>query len=273
MSALLELFGQSEQSQVNWQTVLLEQQCPYLNRKCVKTRKSSPEIAIGTCSIAYGQHTEGMIICPHRMLERQQIFFDALHLLTNHEPGNQLHIVPEVSIPGGSVDYFLVSAKHNKVQDFVGIEIQTLDTTGSLWNERQKFILARGQAAILESHKSFGMNWKMTAKTILVQLHHKIQTFEHLGKHLALVIQTPLETYMRQEFNFSSIGNAKPTDALQIHTYKLANHQIQLEQRFSTNSVGLSKALGLQAEAKLELEIMKTQLEAKLNPQNVLRIG
>ncbi len=271
MSALLELFGQSAQSQANWQTVLLEQNCPYLNRKCVKTRKSSPEIAIGTCSVAYSQHTEGMIICPHRMLERQQIFFDCLHLL-DHVPGNQLHIVPEISIPGGSVDYFLVSAKNNKVQDFVGIEIQTLDTTGSLWNERQKFILARGQAAILENTKSFGMNWKMTAKTILVQLHHKIQTFEHLGKHLVLVIQTPLETYMRQEFNFSSISNAKSTDSLQVHAYKLQNNQIQLEQRFSTNAIGIAEALGLQAEAKLELEIIQAQLEMKLNPQNVLQI-
>ena len=32
--------------------------------------------------------------------------------------------------------------------------------------------------------KPFGMNWKMTAKTILVQLHHKIETFESINKHL-----------------------------------------------------------------------------------------
>lgn len=27
--------------------------------------------------------------------------------------------------------------------------------------------------------KKSGMNWKVTAKTVLVQIHHKIQTFEH----------------------------------------------------------------------------------------------
>ena len=31
-----------------------------------------------------------------------------------------------------------------------------------------------------DSTKKFGINWKMTSKTILVQLHHKISTFEHL---------------------------------------------------------------------------------------------
>jgi hypothetical protein len=44
---------------------------------------------------------------------------------------------------------------------------------------------------------SFGINWKMTAKTTLVQLHHKIQTFEELGKHLVLVLQDGLMNYMR----------------------------------------------------------------------------
>jgi len=61
-----------------------------------------------------------------------------LHLLTSHAPGNELHLVPEVSIPGGSVDYVLISTDCNrKVKDFVGIELQTMDTTGSVWYERQ----------------------------------------------------------------------------------------------------------------------------------------
>jgi hypothetical protein len=33
------------------------------------------------------------------------------HLLTQHEPGNELHIIPEISVPGGSVDYVLASVK------------------------------------------------------------------------------------------------------------------------------------------------------------------
>jgi len=60
--------------------------------------------------------------------------------IDTHEPGNELHIVSEVSIPGGSVDYFLVSAKDGKVKDFVGIELQTLDTTGTVWPERQRLL-------------------------------------------------------------------------------------------------------------------------------------
>ena len=43
----------------------------------------------------------------------------------------------------------------------------------------------------------------MTAKTILVQLNHKIATFEHLSKRLVLVLQDCLLDYMRREFPHS----------------------------------------------------------------------
>jgi Restriction endonuclease NotI len=204
MSKVVELFGQSvEKSGVNWQEVVTGQQCVYLNKKCYKIRKSDPDTAIGSCTVLYGRELEPVIICPTRLIERRQIFTDCFHLLTTHEPGNELHIVSEVSIPGGSVDYFLVSAKDGKVKDFVGIELQTLDTTGTVWPERQRLLkelgIPRGDDSE-DSKKSFGMNWKMTAKTILVQMHHKIHTFEHVNKKLVLVVQDKLLNYMSREY-------------------------------------------------------------------------
>ncbi|HYA40858.1 MAG TPA: hypothetical protein VEF34_06120 [Syntrophobacteraceae bacterium] len=186
MSRVLELFGQSAfKGGLNWKTIAQGQRCVYLNKKCYKVRKSDPGTSIGSCAVLYGRESTPIIICPARLLERHQIFTDCFHLLTMHEPGNELHIVSEVSIPGGSVDYFLVSAKDRRVRDFVGIELQTLDTTGTVWPERQRLLkelgLPRSDSAE-KSGKSFGMNWKMTAKTILVQMHHKAQTFEQVHK-------------------------------------------------------------------------------------------
>lgn len=102
-----------------------------------------------------------------------------------------------------------MSALDRKIKDFVGIELQTLDTTGTVWPERQRFLHSKGlpvPPADIQSTKAYGMNWKMTAKTILVQLNHKIQTFEHLNKHLVLVIQDRLLTYMRREFSFGHLS-------------------------------------------------------------------
>jgi len=100
-------------------------------------------------------------------------------------------LVSEVAVPGGSVDYVLVSVKENKVKDFVGIELQTLDTTGTVWPERQRLLKRLGATReddSKNSKNSFGMNWKMTVKTILFQMHHKVQTFENINRKLVLVV-------------------------------------------------------------------------------------
>ena len=282
MSRILELYGISCcKPDINWSNVISLQNCPYLKRKCLKVRKSEPEITIGTCSVIYGKDKKKIIICPYRLLERKQVFVDCLHLLTLHEPGNELHIIPEVNIPGGSVDYFLVSVKNNKVNDFVGVELQTLDTTGTVWPERQKFLREKGLTVEINdtnSNKSFGMNWKMTAKTILIQLHHKLETFEAINKHLVLVIQDYFLNYVRRNFQFTHINSpARIGDPMHIHAYTLNktnddNYRITLCERLSTNTEGVAKSLGLQANPKVALEKIINILEQKITDKTLFII-
>ncbi len=273
MSKVTDLFGISTSTKQDWKKIVEKSWCPFLDRLCLKNRKSTPEILIGTCVVNYGKENRPIIICPHRLLERRQIFTDCIHLLTLHEPGNEFHIVPEVSIPGGSVDYFLVSVHKHKVKDFVGIELQTLDTTGTVWNDRQRFLHDVGVPVAkedIENPDSFGMNWKMTAKTILVQLHHKVETFESISKHLVLVVQNPLLEYMRANFNFGHIKDARVGDSMHIHGYNLTETEqktwrVELVSRFSTDAAGVSQALGLQANAKVELSTIISLLEEKIS--------
>jgi len=275
MSKVVELFGQSvSKPEVDWNAVVVGQQCVYAGKKCYKIRKSDPSTAIGSCTVLYGKDPAPIIICPSRLLERRQIFTDCLHLLTLHEPGNELHIVSEVAIPGGSVDYFLVSVKSGKVKDFVGIELQTLDTTGTVWPERQRLLKTLGVPRIDDgesSDKPFGMNWKMTAKTILVQMHHKIQTFEHVNKKLVLVVQDKLLDYMGREFRFDHLHNpAAIGDSMHLHAYRMdgqidQSYKLVMQARLSTDTDGIGLCLGLQAEARVELEQIMQTLQAKLS--------
>lgn len=272
-----ELYGHSIEKNYDWMTILNNQHCPYLGRRCVKSRKSSPEETIGTCSVTYGKDGNNVIICPHRLLERRQIFMDCIHLLKKHEPGNELHIIPEVGIPGGNVDYFLASVRYGKVRDFVGIELQTLDTTGTVWPFRQRFVGSQGldvEDTDLNSKKPFGMNWKMTAKTILVQMHHKLETFEHLNKHLVLVLQDHLLNYMGREFSFGHIAsNANLGDSMHFHSYANmkngVDYHLDLMQRLSTDVEGISQCLGLETEAKIELHMIINKLESKIGPHTI----
>jgi len=281
MSRVRELFTFSvEKDNVKWKDVVKKQHCRYSNKRCFKVRKSQANISIGTCTVQYGQENKDIIICPHRLTERKQIFADCLHLLTSHQPGNELHLVPEVSIPGGSVDYFLVSTDSDrKVKDFVGIELQTMDTTGTLWPERELALQDLGlKKNILAPKKPFGMNWKMTAKTILVQLHHKIDTFESINKHLVLVIQDHLLEYIKTEFAFAHI-NTHPLigDSMHFHSYKLKkeekDYKLVLDSRHSTDSNGISKLLGLNANAKIGFDEIAKILESKISDSTVFSIA
>lgn len=247
--------------------------CPFLARRCIKSRKSAPDLTIGTCTVEYGAESRPLMICPFRMLEKRRVFMDALHLLTVHEPGNDLHVVPEFTVPGGSIDYMLVSVRAGKPVDFVGIELQTLDTTGSVWPARERFCSSVGVATdemAAQSKTTYGVNWKMSAKTILIQMHHKVGTFEHVNRKLVLALQDHLLAYMRGAFRFDHLSSPpSAADAMHFHAYALrdggSSLELQLAERVSTDIDGMARALGLQGESNIELEQILTGLALKLS--------
>ena len=112
----------------------------------------------------------------------------------------------------------------------------------------------------------------MTAKTILVQMHHKIQTFEHVNKRLVLIMQDRLLEYMVREFNFDHLKNpAVIGDSMHLHAYKMEpqedkSYQLILKSRLSTDAEGIATCLGLKAEARVELEEIIRALQEKISP-------
>jgi hypothetical protein len=280
LTKVAELYGLPSFQDVSWIDVVAAQECPFLGRKCLKNRKSEPDVTIGTCTMHYGRRPQPVMICPFRLLERSQIFTDCVHLLTLHEPGNELRIVADLAVPGGSIDYCLISVRNGRPRDFVGIELQTMDTTGTVWPQRQRFLRehkVRVKRAHADSTKTFGINWKMTAKTILVQLNHKIATFEHLSKRLVLVMQDSLLDYMQRQFAFDHIQGVRDGDAMQFHAYELRQEatefSLRLKQRLSTDAAGIATCLGLRADSRVELRAILEQIATKLPQSTLLRVG
>ena len=106
----------------------------------------------------------------------------------------------------------------------------------------------------------------------LVQMHHKIQTFEHVNRRLVLVTQDIFLDYMTREFNFNQVKNpAVMGDAMHLHTYKMRSqnnkpYTLTLKSRLSTDTEGIATCLGLQAEARVELKQFIQAPEAKVGP-------
>ena len=122
------------------------------------------------------------------------------------------------------------------------------------------------------------MNWKMTAKTILIQLHHKVQTFEEINKHLVLVIQDHFMNYIKGAFRSGHLNNALLGDSAHFHVYHLAQKQessafrLELDIRFSTDADGIAESLGLQTSHKMELETVTRLLATKMSEKTLFML-
>jgi hypothetical protein len=268
---LTELYTEPTfRSERNWEDIVQAQHCRYIGKRCAKRRKTEPDISIGTCTVQYHvKNPKQVIICPFRFLERRQVFTHCLHLLTHSEPGDEHHVVSEVTIPGGSVDYCLVATRKGRVVDFVGIELQAVDTTGTVWPTRQRFLSSLSLAEVLPEDKGYGMNWKMSGKTILMQLHHKVETFEHVGRHFVLVLQDHFLEEMIKSFSFGHVGPAKIGDTMHFHSYSLTEqttgYTLELTKRISTDSAGVQKSLGNAVESRVELAVILSALQEKID--------
>jgi len=168
-------------------------------------------------------------------------------------------------MPGGSIDYFLVGMKAAEILDYAGIEIQSLDTTGSgaIWKAREDLLQGRLRGAY-----SYGMNWKMSAKTILVQMHHKAAAFEALGKKLVLVVQKRFFDYITREFHTGQLRAADSRDSVHFHIYDVvmlgSELQIVLDERRSTNVSGVAQMLDLGSKGDILEEEVIMRIKAKM---------
>ncbi|MGA2387165.1 MAG: NotI family restriction endonuclease [Candidatus Bathyarchaeia archaeon] len=261
MKKPLEFYGIQVSKPTDWAKVLRFELCPFLNKKCVKQRKSNPQQTIGACTIGFKDDLP-LIICPHRFLQHNKIFVDSVPLLAK---GEKYFVLPEISMPGGNIDYFVISEVKGDIIDYLGLEIQGLDTTGSggIWAARED--LKKGEFG---DNYSYGINWKMSAKTILIQMHHKGQAFESLGKKLVLVTQKSFFDYMTREFRTRHLHEAVGEDAIQFQIYDCIQlegcFELVLTTRKSTDVIGMEEMLKLGREPTISEEEVVRRIKAKM---------
>jgi hypothetical protein len=265
-----ELFGQytNGSSFPDLHQALERQDCPWSDLGCYKNRKSDPSTMIGVCSVSLDDG-QPVLICPNRLLEGGRIFIDCLDLLAGSMAGSDLYLVPEVKLPVGRIDYMLVAARNGHAFDFVAIELQTLDTTGSIWRDREEMLFKEGYQVDDIAGTRASLNWRMTAKTILTQCVQKSEIFDAMGKNLVLVCQQRLVEYMQQNFDFSAIHSiASERDVFHIHGYDYRplkdKMRLSLAMTSSFDIDGVKGILGKNKSINQGIEQVLQTLDARL---------
>ncbi len=63
MSRVSELFSFSvNRKDIDWKEIIEQQQCPYVQKRCFKVRKSESDISIGTCTVKYGKNLDNIFV-------------------------------------------------------------------------------------------------------------------------------------------------------------------------------------------------------------------
>lgn len=197
-----------------------EDHCPFLGSTCKKRRKSEGE-SIGTCSVGYrgrGQaEYKPHCICPHRF-ETDEILGDVEELLTD---AGEYFTTPEVPLLGTSIDY--VAGKRDssgKVIDFAGVEIQALDTTGSVWPYREAYY--DDSESMDDTDGTFGINWAMSlTKTMMQQAFKKGKVFRDWDENLIFLVQDVSIDYIRDNYDDSGLRSARSDDPVHFYSYSL----------------------------------------------------
>jgi hypothetical protein len=196
--------------------------------------------------------------------DEDQVLRDVSELLTGDVA--EVLVVPEINIQEfGNVDFTLAGLDADgHVVDFVGVEFQTNDTTGSAWRARQDYFEGR----FADSYGSdYGLNWKMTTKLVLKQTLDKAAVFSEWDKKYVWALQDTLLERMRRYADMSLFHDAEDDDLVFFYAYEVfrgpARYDMRLVEKVSSDLEGVAKANAPRGEiAEHYLETFEAVLEA-----------
>lgn len=220
--------------------------CPFLNNRCVKLIKSEPS---GVCTVKLTKSVP-VICCPNRLYANeysilQQIAQDAfghkIQLINSEQAKNINHDGSYVAVfgkrwgkelrlpkRGGSGSYFVdwvlaLIGKTGELQEFIAIEIQSIDTTGNYQKERQAYLAGKNSEG-----SPAGLNWENVSKRILPQIifkGHVLRREPLCKKGLFFVCPTPVYNKITERLGGNLLQYTPQPGSLTFRWYNIGEEK------------------------------------------------
>lgn len=201
----------------------VDYQCPYITSECVK-RSHRVAGAYPVCTVFAGQKNKKPIaVCPKRFYETTLVN-DVITYAWPFTPPINPRVAYEIRMGDcGSIDFVVadVDEDNNIIRNFVSVELQAVDITGSV--EPYYNAIINNQATAKAN--SFGLNWANVRKRYVTQLIHKGFFHHHWNTRIVSIIQEPLLDRIREHSPFDEISlDQNPNIVFLIYDYVL-NHE------------------------------------------------
>jgi len=184
---------------------------------------------MGVCSVQYNNQI--VAICPRRFLQDGIVFKD----IADHYFGtrNDLLVFSEVGLRGlGSFDFVIVKHKplSNDIEDFVAVEFQTDQTTGTgkLVQALEDYL----REGTFEGRAyGFGLNTYDTLKRAFTQILNKGIVLEQWQQKVYWVFQEPVYQNYTSRYNLGEMRyNPSHTTVFTVYDLARRENQYQLAQ-------------------------------------------
>mgnify|MGYP000435663755 CR=1 FL=1 len=264
--------------------------CPFEsgNLVCHKTLQKERSAPVGSCSAYDYNKNSPLLICPTRFKERNNAILNDIAMFFWGTTENIFSLEQELKLQTpnsqnfGNVDKILVKAQriNNEfvVDDFIAIEFQTVNITGTLENE----IIDAFEITKIPTPKGLSKNSRYTPgfnkydsiKALYVQLLRKLQPLKHWNKKTAIVMQDILYDDMTSRFgaNFTDQSNQLITFFVyNIDTQSKPQYSLVLTKKVSVSFEDIINAITNTPVQELpDLKIITEKIASKLREQNSL---
>lgn len=230
--------------------------CPFINSKCTK-RSQRFVGSYPVCSIFYGKLPDRKLICicPKRFF---QASFNQKVIETcwpGELPKNPI-IVHEIKMDNfGNVDFVIadIDIEKQHVNEFVSVELQAVDITGSVEPAYQAVI---NSEEIMEKAFHYGINWENVRKRYITQLINKGFFHHHWQNKIIAVIQLTLYENLRSKIKFDELDPKSDTTNIVFMLYDF--DKIIKEDKTFRYEISFKKAIGTSHNSLMTAALYKT---------------
>ena len=259
---IAEIFGyRSDDASTNSRNATSRQSCPFTRQTCVKTNHDK-SVVYGVCSVSLGDNSDpsdDVIICPNRLYTNSFSTLKAVadevwgtHGVTfiaggdlpalkqkqnlaatewtvvafGKGSGKEVQIKTNITM---SMDWVL--QRYKKIgsswipEDFVGIEVQSIDITGNYRDNHAAYIQFRegSNLPVAVPNSGHGLNWANVHKRLIPQIIRKGNIYRECTRCVGFYFIVPDIVYQKFEDTLGHLSNETLPDRqhLSVHTYSL----------------------------------------------------
>lgn len=200
-------------------------ECPFIKSKCTKRSTNLPNEPYPVCSLwrkgsgNLDPKDDLIFVCPKRFYAVDFLTDVIEHCWPGEKPQNP-RFAPEVKMAGfGNVDFVIADVNEdNVVGDFLSVELQAIDITGSVFKAYQ----ALREGKDLDKNPKFGLNWDNVYKRYVTQLIRKGYFHHHWKSKIVAVIPDQVYKYITARADFMRSPEVKGSQVNIIFmTYRL----------------------------------------------------